>query len=122
MKYYLAVLKKYADFNGRARRSEYWYFTLFSLIISVVIAVIETQTGTKVVGTIYSLAVLVPTIAAGVRRMHDLNKSGWYLLIPIYNLVLACTPGTEGPNDYGDDPKNPGYIDDIEQIGNNAEA
>jgi uncharacterized membrane protein YhaH (DUF805 family) len=53
--------------------------------------------------------------------MHDLNKSGWYILIPIYNLVLACTAGNEGPNDYGDDPKNPEFINEIEQIGNNTE-
>lgn len=121
MKYYVAVLKKYADFNGRARRSEYWYFTLFSIIISILLLVVETSVKTTLLGNIYSIAVLVPSIAVGVRRMHDVNKSGWYLLIPIYNLILACTAGTEGPNDYGDDPKNPEFIDEIEQIGNNIE-
>lgn len=121
MKYYVAVLKKYADFNGRARRSEYWYFTLFSIIISILLLVVETSVKTTLLGNIYSIAVLVPSIAVGVRRMHDVNKSGWYLLIPIYNLILACTAGTEGPNDYGDDPKNPEFSDEIEQIGNNIE-
>jgi uncharacterized membrane protein YhaH (DUF805 family) len=121
MKYYVAVLKKYADFNGRARRSEYWYFALFSTIISVLLMLAELAINTSIPGSIYSLAVLVPSIAVGVRRMHDLNKSGWYILIPIYNLVLACTAGNEGPNDYGDDPKNPEFINEIEQIGNNTE-
>ncbi len=122
MKYYLTVLKKYADFNGRARRSEYWYFTLFSIIISVLLTLIGESMKITLLSNIYSLAVLVPSIAVGVRRMHDLNKSGWYILIPIYNIILACTAGTEGPNQYGNDPKNPDYIDEIEQIGNNTES
>ena len=53
---------------------------------------------------VYQLAILIPSIAAGVRRMHDTGKSGWYLLIPIYNLILACTRGDEGANEYGPDP------------------
>jgi uncharacterized membrane protein YhaH (DUF805 family) len=56
---------------------------------------------------IYSLAVFIPTIAVGVRRMHDVNRSGWYLLIPIYSFVLTCTEGSDGPNNYGVDPKDP---------------
>ncbi len=59
----------------------------------------------KFLANLYSLVVLLPGIAVGVRRMHDVNKSGWYLLIPLYNLILACTPGTVGPNEYGADPK-----------------
>ncbi len=55
--------------------------------------------------SIYSLAVMIPGLAVGVRRMHDVNKSGWYILIPIYNLILACTDGTSGDNEYGEDPK-----------------
>jgi len=54
---------------------------------------------------IYELAVFIPSIAVGVRRMHDINKSGWYLLIPIYNLILTLTDGTKGDNKYGPDPK-----------------
>ena len=54
---------------------------------------------------IYTLAVLIPSIAVGVRRMHDVGKSGWFLLIPIYNLILACTDGVNGDNEYGADPK-----------------
>ncbi len=56
-------------------------------------------------GTIYSLAVFIPSIAVAVRRMHDVGKSGWFILIPIYNLILACTNGESGENKYGTDPK-----------------
>ena len=111
MNWYLAVLKKYAVFSGRARRSEYWYFFLFSMIASVILTILDTvlglnSSGNGVLSGIYSLAVLIPSIAVGVRRMHDVGKSGWFLLIPIYNLILACTNGDSGPNEYGPDPKN----------------
>ncbi len=105
MNWYLKVLKQYADFSGRARRSEYWYFTLFNVIIAFVIGFIGGMLGNTVFSNIYSLAVLIPGIAVGVRRMHDVGKSGWFLLIPIYNLILACTEGTIGENEYGSDPK-----------------
>ena len=117
--YYLTVVKKYADFNGRARRSEYWYFALFSTIFSIILAFVGRAIHTTIIGTLYSLAVLLPTIAVGVRRMHDVNKSGWYILIPIYNLVIFCTDGDTGANEYGDDPKNPELLDEVDQIGNN---
>ena len=106
MKYYLEVLKKYADFNGRARRKEYWMFFLFNLIFSYSLMFIDITFETVFISTIYSFAVLIPSIAVGVRRMHDVGKSGWYLLIPIYNLILACTEGDYGSNEYGKDPKN----------------
>ena len=106
MNEFVTVLKKYAVFTGRARRREYWMFVLFSVIISVVLGVIGGLIHFPMIANIYSLAVLVPSIAVGIRRMHDINKSGWFLLIPIYNLVLACTAGTAGPNDYGPDPKS----------------
>jgi uncharacterized membrane protein YhaH (DUF805 family) len=107
MNYYISVLKNFANFNGRARRSEYWYFVLFSVIISVALSSIDRMMGFEsgLLSTIYSLAVLVPSIAVGVRRMHDVGKSGWFILIPIYNLILALTPGVEGENEYGEDPK-----------------
>jgi uncharacterized membrane protein YhaH (DUF805 family) len=109
MKWYIKVLKMYAVFTGRASRTEYWYFVLFNVIFAIIANVLSRATGIAIIGVIYSLAVLIPGIAAGVRRMHDVNKSGWFLLIPIYNLVLACTPGTEGPNEYGPDPLRPEY-------------
>lgn len=105
MNYFISVLKNYAQFDGRARRAEYWYFTLFSTIISVILSVIGLTAGIQYLDSIYSIAVLVPSIAVGIRRMHDVGKSGWYILIPIYNLILACTPGEVGSNEYGADPK-----------------
>jgi uncharacterized membrane protein YhaH (DUF805 family) len=107
MNYYLKVLQNYANFNGRARRSEYWYFFLFNIIFAFCIGLIIGLLGLPdYVGNLYSVAVFIPSLAVGVRRMHDVGKSGWFLLIPIYNFVLACTEGTQGDNEYGSDPKN----------------
>lgn len=105
MNYFIKVLQNYAVFTGRARRSEYWYFFLFNLIIAVVVSFLSNAIGIPALSMIVSLAFLVPGIAVGVRRMHDVGKSGWYLLIPIYNLILACTEGEKGSNQYGPDPK-----------------
>ncbi len=112
MKYYIEVLKKYAVFNGRARRKEYWMFFLFNMIIGIIIGFIEGILGlfpersSSLFANIYSLAILIPSVAVYVRRMHDIDKSGWFILIPIYNLILACTNGTEGENRFGNDPKS----------------
>jgi uncharacterized membrane protein YhaH (DUF805 family) len=105
MNYYISVLKNYAKFSGRARRSEFWYFTLFNTIITYALVYIGYSINSPFLSTIYSLAVLIPSLAVGVRRMHDVDKSGWFFIIPLYNLILACTDGTPGPNEYGDDPK-----------------
>ena len=124
--WFLKVVKEnYANFEGRARRSEYWYFTLVSVLISIVLRIIDSVVGSEIgiVGLIYSLAVLVPSIAVGVRRLHDIGKSGWYLLVAlipiagaIWLLVLLCTEGDHGPNQYGADPKNPNY-GEFDEIG-----
>jgi len=105
MNYYLKVLQNYATFTGRARRSEYWYFFLFNLIISFVLGFVGGIMDTTVLANIYSLVVLIPSIAVGVRRMHDVGKSGWFILIPIYNFILALSEGEKGENEYGADPK-----------------
>lgn len=105
MQYYLDVLKNYVKFDGRARRKEYWMFFLINVIISVGLQIIGGIIHLSFLQGLYSLAVLLPSLGVAVRRMHDVNKSGWYLLIPIYNLVLACTEGTKGANQYGSDPK-----------------
>ena len=118
MEWFVMVLKKYAEFNGRSRRKEYWMFYLFSIIISGVLSVVDTSIlGLEGYGinTIYSLGVLVPTIAVGVRRMHDVGKSGWFLLIPFYNLYLLCINGVEETNEYGPNPKNPS--NELDEIG-----
>jgi len=112
MEYYLKVLKNYAVFDGRARRSEYWYFTLFNALIVFALGFTAELSGSIVSTSIYQLAVFIPTVAVGVRRMHDVGKSGWFLLIPIYNIILLVSEGDRGNNYYGPDPKNPGLGND----------
>jgi uncharacterized membrane protein YhaH (DUF805 family) len=104
MNYFLTALQKYADFDGRASRSEYWYFFLFNVLISIAVGVVAALIKLPILSTIYSLVMLLPGIAVAIRRMHDVDKSGWFCLIPIYNLILACTEGTKGDNQYGEDP------------------
>jgi len=104
MHYYIDALKNYATFSGRATRSQYWYFVLFNMIISFVLGFVGGMLDLAIIGSIYSLAVLVPSIAIAVRRMHDVGKPGWFILIPIYNLILAITASDPNPNDYGAAP------------------
>jgi uncharacterized membrane protein YhaH (DUF805 family) len=108
----LAVLKNYAGFNGRARRTEYWMFVLINFVIGIVLEIIGALIKTQIIYYLYSLAVLIPSLAVGVRRLHDIGKSGWWLLIgliPIVGWILlivwAATPGQSGSNQYGPDPK-----------------
>ncbi len=111
--WYMTVLKKYAVFEGRSRRSEYWYFALGSGIISMILTFIDGALfgleGVGVLSNVYSLAVLVPGIAVAIRRMHDVGKSGWFILIPFYNLYLTVQDSQPGTNEYGPNPKNPEY-------------
>jgi uncharacterized membrane protein YhaH (DUF805 family) len=109
MKWYFKVLRNYAVFEGRARRSEYWFFALISTIISITLMVLGYRYQITILDSLYSLAVLIPILSVSVRRMHDVNKSGWFILIPIYNLILYFTEGTQGPNKYGPDPKRPEF-------------
>ncbi|MBU3012368.1 DUF805 domain-containing protein [Polaribacter vadi] len=114
MNWYLKVLQQYSDFKGRARRKEYWMFVLINAIISILMKVLDNVFGTTYgflnedgyLETIYSLATLVPTLAVSARRMHDVGKSGWYMLIPIYNLILFCTDGEYDVNKWGANPKH----------------
>jgi uncharacterized membrane protein YhaH (DUF805 family) len=114
MGWYLAVLKKYADFKGRARRKEYWMFFLFNCLIAFALGFLLgilgaiTGLGHSLVNTgnlIYTLALLIPGIAVGIRRIHDTGKSGWWIIVPIANLVLFCTEGQPHENEYGPNPK-----------------
>ena len=105
MNYYITVLKKYAVFSGRASRAEYWYFFLVHILISILLGVVEALTeSVGIIVNIYALALFLPSLAAGVRRMHDVGKSGWYILIPIYSLILLATKGEETTNEYGPVP------------------
>jgi uncharacterized membrane protein YhaH (DUF805 family) len=113
LNWYLAVLKNYAGFDGRARRTEYWMFFLINIIIVIVLNVIGMAVKAGAfVGDIYGLALLIPSLAVGVRRLHDSGRSGWWLLIGLIPLigtiiliVFLATEGQEGDNPYGPDPK-----------------
>jgi uncharacterized membrane protein YhaH (DUF805 family) len=137
MQWYLKVLKQYADFNGRARRTEFWMFILFSAIASAILGLVDSLIGTArfiasggyfyspgVLGGIYGLAVLVPTLAVGVRRLHDTDRTGWWWLlwlIPIVGqiilIVFWALEGTPGANQYGPDPKQDAMIGGYPQGG-----
>jgi uncharacterized membrane protein YhaH (DUF805 family) len=119
LSWYLQALKKYAVFGGRSRRMEYWYFVLFNIIVSIVLGVIDGLLGTSgsyagagLLSGIYGLAVLIPSLAVTVRRLHDIDRSGWWILIAlvpligvIVLLVFALLEGTPGDNQYGPNPK-----------------
>jgi uncharacterized membrane protein YhaH (DUF805 family) len=114
MNWYFGVWKKYATFSGRARRKEYWMFFLFNFIVAFVIgfvlgfigAILKIGPALADAGNaLYNLAVLIPGIAVGVRRMHDVGRNGWWLLFPIVNIVFLCKDGQPGENRYGPNPK-----------------
>lgn len=116
--YKKVVFENYANFSGRARRSEYWYYTLMNIIIAVVMMILDKTLGTNFdplpygyLYMIYALAVLVPGLAVVVRRLHDVGKSGWFFFValiplvgPIWLLVLLCTD-SEDDNHWGENPK-----------------
>ncbi|WP_312242612.1 DUF805 domain-containing protein [Pantoea sp.] len=114
---YLNVLKNYFVLRGRARRKELWMFILINLLISLALSAIDQLLGLRIfrdeglLATLYSIAVLLPSVAVGVRRLHDLDRSGWWLLlslIPLLGslllLIYFCFKGTEGGNRFGADP------------------
>lgn len=111
--WYVKVLKQYTDFSGRARRREYWMFILANFIVALVFGTIDTIIGWgQILSGIYSLAVLLPSIAVCIRRLHDIGKSGWWLLIcliplvgGIWLLVLFCQDSQYGANQWGENPK-----------------
>ena len=138
MSWYIGVLKRYADFNGRARRKEYWMFQLFNMlaylacsVVAGIVAVLLSRTFSSAspsassteaaipglafaIPVLYLLAVIVPTLAVTARRLHDQDKSGWFMLlgcIPgvggIILLVFMCLESTPGPNHFGPNPKGP---------------
>jgi uncharacterized membrane protein YhaH (DUF805 family) len=119
MNWYLQVLKNYATFEGRARRREYWFFALFYVLVFIVLLTVDGVTGTinKEVGLgllsgVYILATIIPSFAVTVRRLHDTDRSGWWLLIgfiPVLGdfvlMVFACLDSQPGANRFGPNPK-----------------
>lgn len=129
MNYFLDVVKNhYADFDGRARRSEYWYFTLFNVLGAIAILLVTMALGAisdilGMVGTLaylaYALGLLIPGIAVAVRRLHDTGKSGWWMLIAfiplagIVLLVFMCMDSDPGVNAFGPNPKEAAAYNDV---------
>ena len=118
MNWYLKVLKQYGDCSGRARRKEFWMFILFNTIIVMILGFIEgvadinPTSDDSILGSCYQLAILIPSIAVGVRRLHDVGKSGWMMIIvfipligAIWLIVLMVTDSNPGVNEYGANPK-----------------
>ena len=117
MDWYLDALKQYAVFTGRARRRAYWMFVLLNFALFVILMGVDVYAlgftlGTGVLSTLYSLAITVPALAVVVRRLHDTNRSGWWLLVGlvplvggIVLLVFLVSAGTAGENSYGPDPR-----------------
>lgn len=119
MNWFLAALKNYAGFTGRARRKEYWFFVLFYYIILIALTFVDIMMGTfnevysiGLLGGLVGILLIVPSIAVSIRRLHDTDRSGWWLLISfvpfigaIWLLILMVLDGTAGSNQYGEDPK-----------------
>ncbi len=94
--------KKYATFSGRASRSEYWFFYLFYAIIYLIGALIGAAVGTAELVYLFTIPLWLPLAAAGIRRIHDTGRSGWFILVPIYNIILLVSASNPGTNKYGD--------------------
>lgn len=119
MNWFQTALRKYAVFTGRSQRSEYWYFVLFYFLIALALNFLDmmagTMYGTAEIGLfsgLFGLAMVVPSLSVGVRRLHDIGKSGWWLLLGIIPLiggiiliVWACRDSAPGTNAYGPNPK-----------------
>ena len=114
MNWYISVLKQYAVFSGRARRTEYWMFVLCNIIVMLLLGMVDKLIGgdNELISSIYSLAVLLPSLAVAARRLHDTDRSAWWLLLGLIPIIgtlvliyfMVCN-GQQGPNRFGDDPK-----------------
>ena len=108
----ITVLSKFVDFSGRASRSEYWWFYLATLIVSFGLGIVDSilfgwdLEDPMWLSDIFNLVIFLPILAAGVRRIHDHGKSGWFILVPFYNLYLLIADGEPQPNLYGQVPTN----------------
>ena len=128
MNWYIEALKKYAVFSGRSRRKEFWYFTLFNFIISLTLEFIDGMAtlsyfynetfGFGLLGGVYTLAIIIPSIAVSIRRLHDIGKSGWWILISFIPLIgvlvllyFHVLDSQSEENQYGPNPKSVELVD-----------
>ena len=91
--------QNYTNFKGRASRAEYWSWALFTVILSILLSSVSDS-----LGNLGSLVTLLPSIAVAIRRVHDVDRAGWFILVPIYNLVLVLRRGDSGENRFGPPP------------------
>ncbi len=114
MNYYLQCLQKYATFSGRARRKEIWMFWLFNCLAAFIVTFVENIIGLQMIlSGLYSLFIFLPSLSVSVRRLHDTDKSGWFVLLPLIPIVgglilfifLYCLDSQPGSNKYGENPK-----------------
>jgi len=119
MNWYIEAFRKYAQFSGRSRRREYWFFVLFNFIVALALGIVDAAIGLGfeesrmgVLSGLYTLVALIPGIAVSVRRLHDTNRSGWWLLVslvPIVGIIILLVfylqDSDAGPNQYGANPK-----------------
>lgn len=117
------ALTKYAVFQGRARRQEYWLFYLLYLILGIIAAVIEGASGAGLISGLLALVMLLPSISVLVRRLHDTDRSGWWallMLLPILGglvlLIFCVLKGTDGPNRFGEDPLKPKISENRDEV------
>lgn len=109
--YYTMAFKKFGVFEGRSSRKEYWMFCLWNIIIVIILGILEiifgidSESDEGILVSIYQLIILIPSLSLAVRRMHDVNKSGWFIFVPIYNLILFLRQGDSINNDYGSIPR-----------------
>jgi uncharacterized membrane protein YhaH (DUF805 family) len=106
-----AGFSNYVNFSDRACRSEYWYWILFIIIAEIITSAIDYAIGAQVVTGLFGLATFLPSLGLGIRRLHDLDRTGWWIflgLIPLVGAIILliwfCSRGTEGPNRFGPDP------------------
>jgi uncharacterized membrane protein YhaH (DUF805 family) len=105
--WFIFALKRYAEFNGRSSRKEFWYFMLFAVISNIIFETIGNLiggVGGNIFALVYYVAVLIPNIAVQIRRMHDTNRRGWWCLVPIGNIIFACQASDPRENRFGPSP------------------
>ena len=112
MNWYLKVMREYFNVNGRARRTEYWMYLLVYVGIVIVAGVLDALLNSQLISGLVALAHLIPTITVGVRRLHDIGRSGWWLLVALIPLIgwlialyWAVKEGDAHDNAYGANPK-----------------